>query len=393
MRVLSRPHGSVYELTARVGLLHIRRGVSCLALTLAVLAGGCQSSAGPEALESAKADAGVGSSAPVVATQTFGSGSARIDLFLDSSIASSASDYRDGAALAVKEIGAGHLTLAAHDLRAPGVVVADQLKQSADGGTRMLIGPPSLAKAFADAPSKPPAMLLAANPVASAVAIQSDEIGGAVEIASYAAGAGRAKIMVVSTRPLDTAETQRLRAGLKKNGVQLLDIVTDPTSADGVAKLARLGEAQAVLLIGADAPKVAAPALRQRGGLDASVPFLGTRVWPASAYSDPVLEGSLLALIDQNALKRISGRFQTAYARPLSLEAAYGFDAVAVAAGIVRTKGQEGLKPAALRSSSGFTGATGTFRFDADGHVERRLAIYRISGGKLVLQDGAPSGF
>lgn len=393
MRVLSRPHGSVHELTARMGLLHFRCGVSCILLAVAVLTGGCQSSAGPEALESVKADPGAGSSAPVVASQSFGSGPARIDIFLDSSIAGSANDYRDGAALAIKELGAGQLTLAAHDLRAPGVVVADEVKQSADGGTKMLIGPPSLAKAFADASSKPPAMLLDANPVASAVAIQSDEIGGAIEIASYAAGAGRTKIMVVSTRPLDMAETQRLRAGLKKNGVQLLDIVTDPTSADGVAKLARLGEAQAVLLIGADAPKVAAPALRQRGGLEASVPFLGTYVWPASAYGEPVLEGSLLALIDQNSLKRISGRFQQTYGRALSLEAAYGFDAVAVAAGIVRTKGADGLKPTALRASSGFTGATGTFRFGADGHVERRLAIYRLSGGKLVLQDAAPSGF
>jgi ABC-type branched-subunit amino acid transport system substrate-binding protein len=393
MRVLSRPHGSVHELIARMGLFHIRRGISCLALTLAVLTGGCQSSAGPEALESAKADAGASSSAPVVALQSFGSGPARIDIFLDSSIANSANDYRDGAALAVKELGAGQLTLVAHDLRAQGVAIAHQIKLSADGGTRMLIGPPSLAKALADTSSKQPAMLLAANASASAVAIQSDEIGGAIEIASYAAGAGRAKIMVVSTRPLDTAEVQRLRAGLKKAGVQLLDIVTDPTSADGAAKLARLGEAQAVLLIGADAPKIAAPALRQRGGLDASVPFLGTYVWPASTYGEPVLEGSLLALIDQNALKRISGRFQSAYARPLSLEAAYGFDAVAVAAGIVRTKGPDALKPVALRSSSGFTGATGTFRFNADGHVERRLAIYRLSGGKLVLQDGAPSGF
>lgn len=393
MRVLSRPHGSVHELIARMGLFHIRRGVSCLALSLAVFAGGCQSSAGPEALESAKAETGASSSASVVASQSFGAGPARIDLFLDPSIGPSANDYRDGAALAVKELGAGQLTLTSHDLRAQGVVAADQIKQSSDSGTRMLIGPPSLAKAFAEAPSKPPAMLLDVNPVASAVAIQSDEIGGAIEIASYAAGAGRTKIMVVATRPLDAAEVQRLRTGVNKGGVQLLDIVTDPTSADGMAKLARLGAAQAVLLIGPDAPKVAAPALRQRGGLDASVPFLGTFTWPASAYGEPALEGSLLALIDQNALKRISGRFQSAYGRPLSLEAAYGFDAVAVAAGILRTKGADGLKPAALRANSGFIGATGTFRFGSDGHVERRLAIYRLSGGKLVLQDAAPSGF
>ena len=373
--------------------LRNRLGVSCIALMLAALAGGCQSPSGQEALESAKSEGASSSAAPVVALQLFGNGPTRIDIFLDPSIASYAIDYRDGAALAVKELGAGQLTLTAHDLRAQAADAASQVKQSADSGTKLFIGPPSLAQVFASGASKQPAMLLGSQPVASAVAIQSDEIGGAIEVASYAAGAGRAKIMVVSTRPLSAPEIQRLRAGLNKGGVQLLDIVTDPTSADGVAKLARLGEAQAVLLIGAEAPKVAAPALRQRGGLNADVPFLGTFAWPPGTYSEPGLEGSLLALIDQNALKRISTRFQTAYSRPLSLEAAYGFDAVAVAAGIVRAKGQGGLDAAALRTGSGFAGATGTFRFGADGHAERRLAIYRLSGGKLVLQDGAPSGF
>ncbi|KQZ99587.1 hypothetical protein ASD64_14755 [Mesorhizobium sp. Root157] len=355
------------------------------------LVAGCQSSAGPDALESVNAGATGAADAPPVATQSFGSGPVRVDLFLDASI--DANDYRDGAALAVKDLGAGQLTLTAHDLRAQGADAAGKIKQSAESGAKLLIGPPSLARAIANGPSKAAAILLGAEPANSAVAIQSDEIGAAIEVASYAAGAGLARIMAVSTRALTASEAQRLKAGLKQGGAQLLDIVTDPTSADGETKLAHLGQAQAVLLIGADAPKVAAPALRQRGGLGANVPFLGTFAWPASAYGEQALDGSLLALVDQKALKRISTRFQAAYARPLSLEAAYGFDAVAVAAGIVRAKGQDGLDAAALRTPSGFAGATGVFRFKADGRVERRLAIYRLSGGKPVLQDGAPSGF
>jgi ABC-type branched-subunit amino acid transport system substrate-binding protein len=372
-----------------------------LALGLATASGACQSSSGTDALEGVEApDAATKAApAPAVAEQSYGTGPARIDLFIDGSVAYVAGDYRDGAALAVKELGAGQLTLTVHDLRAAAADPAAKVKQATDGGARLLIGPPSFAAALRGAGAKggtrgaPAAVLLASEPAPGTMAIASDEIAAAVEVAAYASGAGMKKIMVVSTRAIGPEERKRLDAGMKKGGVELLDVVTDPTSADGAAKLARLGEAQAVLLLGADAPKVAGPALRQRGGLDPGVPFLGTFAWPGESYGERALEGSLVALVDQEALKRIAQRFQAAYRRPLSLEAAYGFDVVAVAAGIARAKGAEGLDAAALRAASGFAGATGVFRFGADGRAERRLAIYRLAGGKPVLQDAAPSGF
>ena len=169
--------------------------------------------------------------------------------------------------------------------------------------------------------------------------------------------------------------------------------MTDPSSAAGQKSLMKLGEAQAVLLIGSEAPSVIAPALRQRGGLDASIPFLGTYTWRSNSYTEPALEGALLALVDQRSLQRISKRFQAAYGRPLALEAAYAFDAVAVAAGVVRSKGGDGLNTGALHVNSGFAGATGIFRFGTNGRVERRFAIYKLTGGKPTMLDAAPAGF
>lgn len=148
-----------------------------------------------------------------------------------------------------------------------------------------------------------------------------------------------------------------------------------------------------MLLLGVYAPGVVAPALRQRGGLGTQVPFLGSQVWPSRSYGEPALEGSLLALIDQVALQRISKRFEEAYGRPLSLEAAYGFDAVAVAAGIARTRGDQAISPKTLQNPAGFAGATGVFRFGPDGRVDRRLAIYQLINGKPVLRQATPLGF
>ena len=359
-----------------------RRILGVCSLALGVLAG-CQSASTPDVLASAEQET---LSATAGAPTSVGTGSARIALLVDRG----AGDYRDGAALAVKEIGGGALSLTVQEVAGDATAAA---KKAAADGARFFIGSPWLAKAVAAGASGSAVVLLASEPESGGVAIVSDEIGGLVEVAAYAAGAGRTQIMAVADQPLSAAQEQRLRNGMKKAGATLVDIVTDPASPAGKKSLAKLGSVQAVLLIGASAPKVIAPILRQGGVLPADVPFLGTSTWPAASYVEPALEGSLLALVDQSSLKRISTRFQAAYGRPLSLEAAYAFDAVAVAAGIVRAKGDQALTANALRTASGFAGATGVFRFDAEGRAERRFAIYQLKRGKPVLLDAAPSGF
>jgi hypothetical protein len=369
------------------------RACRILAGSIVVAAGlivaGCQSPGDPDVLESARQPE---SSAPA-ATQTFGDGPVRIDMFVDTGLDNNARDYRDGAALAVKMLGASQLKLTVHDLRGKGADAAGLIAGAASGGARFLVGSSSLAGQFANNPAGTASILLGDQPGGSSVAIANDEVGSGIEAVAYAAGAGRKNIMVISTRPLSEGETQRLQAGFRNAGAQLMGIVTDPTSSSGAARLADLGKTQAILLIGAEAPRAVAPTLRQRAGLGADFVFLGTSAWPTNARSHPALEGSLVALIDQNSLERISEPFRAAYGRPLSVEAAYGFDALAVAAGLVRTSGAQGLTQQALHASSGFTGATGSFRFNTQGRVERRLAIYRLSRGRLELLDEAPVGF
>ncbi len=373
-----------------MGTLFGRAGAVLALLAALAVFPGCQSSTPSGALESVEGPTDAASSSDSL---TVGREGAQIALFIDSGMGTAADDYRDGALLAAKTLGAGTLVLAVHDLRGKPGNTAAQVQEQLAANTRFLIGSPSLAKAFGKGGADLAIVLLGNEPQAGGVAIVSDEIDAALEVTAYAASQGLTKIMTVTTRPLSRAQEQRLQAGMTKGGAQLLGIVTDPGSGAGQKVLERLGEAQAVLLLGADAPGVVAPVLRHRGGLAAGVPFLGSYVWPSGNYGEKVLDGSLLALVGQDALKRISKRFENAYGRPLSLEAAYGFDAVAVAAGIVRTQGGQAMSANALHDPAGFAGATGIFRFGSNGRVERRLAIYRLAGGKLALQRAPPSGF
>jgi ABC-type branched-subunit amino acid transport system substrate-binding protein len=124
-------------------------------------------------------------------------------------------------------------------------------------------------------------------------------------------------------------------------------------------------------------------------GLPRDAWILGTSEWKAGNMP----EGAFVAAIDQSGLKHIADAFRRIYGRALSTEAAFAYDAVAVAAGIVRSKGIGGLSASDLQANAGFVGATGPFRFLGDGNIERRLAIYRVTTGTLKEHEPAQRQF
>ncbi len=140
-------------------------------------------------------------------------------------------------------------------------------------------------------------------------------------------------------------------------------------------------------------PAAIAGTLRKTTSLSPKAVLIGNMTYAAQNYSRRELDGMLIAMPDQATLAIVGSRYQARTGRPLSLHAAYGYDAVAVAAGIVRTAGADALTQAVLTKPSGFRGSTGIFRFHKDGKVERQLALYRVKNKSLELLDAAPEGF
>jgi hypothetical protein len=58
---------------------------------------------------------------------------------------------------------------------------------------------------------------------------------------------------------------------------------------------------------------------------------------------EPTANGTLIAMVEPEGASLIAERYQRHYKRPLSTDAAYGYDAIAIASGIIRTKGATGL--------------------------------------------------
>lgn len=362
--------------------LHRARVVLLASLVAAALSA-CKTSGTTDVVETtAAAPAASGSS-------VFGTGPVAIALFTDSmGVPQLAADQRDGAALAVNQLAKDQITLTVYDAGANGADIAADVKTAIAAGAKLLVGPPSLAgsPAWAKLPAaqRPPAILLASaaqKPVASAFWLVSSETDSAAEAAGYAVNAGKKQILVASAAPLAPAEQVEVKTAVERSGGVFLGSVAVPSAI----KRDLLPQAEAVLMLGA-APNTMLAPLRE-AGLGDQAWILGTSAWARGGY----IEGGYFAAIDQNGFNHIAGRFQTAYGRKLSSDAAYAFDAVAVAAGIVRAKGA--ISAVELKSETGFSGATGPFRFTSEGRVERRFSIYKVEALSPKLHDPAPGGF
>ena len=75
------------------------------------------------------------------------------------------------------------------------------------------------------------------------------------------------------------------------------------------------------------------------------------------------------------------------------MTAALGYDAISLTAELIRRSAQSPFSARNIQSRSGFRGATGIFRFEADGRLQRALVVNRIEAGQPVIISPAPTGF
>jgi predicted small secreted protein len=340
--------------------------------------------------------------------ETFGENGAEITLLLQkgpSGLYEGASrDIRDGSALSVGELGGNQAFVKVVDVTGgaasvPAAVAAAKARNSA-----LLVSyvQPAVAAAIAAMPSdqRPPLINLDAPVPATAGNVYnlvSDEVDSAIEGVRASFASGRKKVMVFAQKDLPQAGETQLANAIRGAGGTFVGIarydLTDASAADAVQKSRPLLQtADTVLILGRTAIATTVEGAVKAGG-QSNLNFIGTSAWPPQAYAEPTANGTLIAMVEPEGASLIADRYQRHYKRPLSTEAAYGYDAVAIASGIIRTKGPEGLNAQNLTSKVGFRGVTGLFRLTPTGLVERRLSLYAISGGKLNVLAGAPSSF
>lgn len=376
--------------------LKFARALAAVLLCISIAA--CQGVDTKEALDIATAPA------MPAGDEVLGSGSVKVALIVargaPGQAGQEAIEYRNGAALAMSDLGADHITLEILGSGGEPAAARDKARQAINDGARLIVGPASVSELDAVMTQRkrgqPPVLALVEDLPkrgAGVFTLRSDEIDSALTVGAYAAAVGRGDILVV-TGPdgLSRDEAARLKKGLEKKGSRLLGVAKFSLT-DGLSAAENLiGKAQAIIIFAGAHPQQAIASVRNQG-LMADAAVLGTVLWTRQHQTSAELAGALVPLADQSGLREVEARMRAAYGQPMTMEAAYAYDAVALAAGVVRAIGPDGLHLSVLNQPVGFKGATGAFRFDGDGSVSRLYGIYRTGKAGLQPVQSAAEGF
>ncbi len=122
-----------------------------------------------------------------------------------------------------------------------------------------------------------------------------------------------------------------------------------------------------------------------------TVQFLGPALWaglaPAMAQNT-VFNGAMYAAPDPADAASFDTEYQTAYGAAPPAIANVGFDAAAIAR---VAAGNGGYTSTVLTNPNGFAGTDGVMRLEANGAVERGLAVFQVTPGAPVITSPAPT--
>ncbi|MBU0584814.1 MAG: ABC transporter substrate-binding protein [Alphaproteobacteria bacterium] len=380
-----------------------------LVLLIAAIVTGCQSSGIDAALDPTEIGPGT-SPGPAQKLQKLGRGSTPISMVLPLSASGKLGEtgrrMRDGAKLAMADLGNDLITLSIEDSRGDDTLARKLALRAASSGAKAVIGPVSYSAtqqlSRLSGAKRPPILALAENFAGApgVYAVRLTETDSAAAGAAAIAAKGSRKFVLLVAKSADAqAMEKRIANSLSIYGATL--VVTVPFSpgpldaqraASDVAALVTAPDA-VIVASGSGNPLPLVAALRDKGLLAGSAKLIGTSRWLDQSIQDPLLGGAYIAALDNTETGPITGRFKGMFGYEADVDVAYAYDMVALVAGITSAVGPDGLTARVLQNSTGFRGSTGIFRFRADGASEHSMPFYRIDGGTLKQITKSVSGF
>jgi branched-chain amino acid transport system substrate-binding protein len=220
-------------------------------------------------------------------------------------------------------------------------------------------------------------------------------------IISYAAGQGRKSFAaLVPDNAYGTVVEAAFKQTVARRGgrvVALERYPLDKAQMQGpVRNVAQSATRADAIFIpdGADAVGTAVQTLAGSGVDLKRTQLLGTGLWEdGKIFSNPQLEGAWYAGPDSAGFRSFSGRYRNRFGADPVRTASLSYDAVALAAALVKTQGKSRFSEETLTNSSGFTGIDGLFRFRPDGTNQRGLAVLRVTSGGGQIVNSPPKGF
>jgi branched-chain amino acid transport system substrate-binding protein len=134
--------------------------------------------------------------------------------------------------------------------------------------------------------------------------------------------------------------------------------------------------------------------VKAASGSGRQLQLLGSGVWDTPDIGgDPALVGGWFASSPPEARQDFERRFNATYGHNPPRLASLGYDAAALAAVLARLQASEPFSQQAILNPSGFTGVDGLFRFNANGLVQRGLAVLEVEPQGTSVVSPAPQTF
>ncbi|WP_349363820.1 MAG: hypothetical protein ABL307_00015 [Roseitalea porphyridii] len=344
--------------------------------------------------------------APSRPAETFGEGQTVIALLAERSAGGetgAAAEARvNGARLALEQLGGGALTLRIDDIGTTADGARAGAAAARQGGAVLLAGTSTVRQSAAAAPGAggPPLIAFisgATGPASNVFPFVSDTVDSLLEGVRLTVGANQSRFVVIHPADTSAADLARLRAGIGARGGTFAGAIAYPVRSGAVAgtlaaQEATIDGADVAIVMGRDAAAGAVLDALASGEVGGSLAAkIGQADWPDDLLARPSAQGVLIAREPPPSLALIDEAYRARFGRAPDRQAAFGFDVVAIAAGLAR--GGSDIDRAALTADKGFRGLTGLFRFRADGRVERRHVLYRFADGGLTVVQEAGTGF
>ena len=369
-----------------------------LAIAAAFLLASCQSAT----LDNSFNIGGAGNSGS--GAETIGSGPVRVAMIVHRTSGGAETalgrDYRNGADMAVKDLGPQAITMSILDSRGNPERVKSLLRDELSKKAQLIIIPGDLAAVSSVSSlvsdSSPPIVSLGTISGKGIYSFLPQAADGLAEGIGYAAGKKGKRVLLVAPSGVSGSLSTQIKQRLPGSRFNV-SVAASNNSASGQEFVTnyrdQLRKTDVIAFAGSDIRIAGIAAALKNDRRFAKLPVVGREDWPSGLLSSPALQGAIVATRDTSGTSLIQDRYRSAYSRPLTESAAYSYDVVALAAGLVRALGAQGLSKSQLLSSTGFRGTTGLFRFGQNGNVQRLYRIAKVRNGRLETVRKSPEAF
>ena len=343
--------------------------------------------------------------------EAVGTGPVRVAMILPQTASGAAgiagTELANAAKMAMQDFGGNRFQLVIKDTKGQPAEASILAAQARDEGASLVLGPLFSANVSSASgvtePAKIPMIAFSSDVARARPGVYLLSFPPDVDIRrtlSYGFSLGANKVVALLPESSYGRLAEReLKRAYNELGGQIVSIIRYPRDADAIFTAAQsavqpLEFANAIYIPeGGRVPALILDTLKNSGVDLREKQIMGSGQWTSTSNKESVLNGAIFAGADKSNMGQFAERYKTIYGNDPTITAALGYDAISLTAELLKRDATAPFSASQIQSRGGFRGATGIFRFEADGRLQRALVVNRLEQGQPVIVSPAPVSF